>query len=872
MNFSLATVFLSFYRTVILDYPKSVVSLVAVFCSLSLYYSAENLGFNTDTAGMLSSELPFHQNRIQFWNTFPQDVRTILVVVDAATPETSKIAAERLQERLNQEKNVVKSVYIPGQEPFFDEQALLYLDIESLVGILNILATSQPLLGQLAENNSLERFLALIGRSITNSTTQFGFELKPLLRKIEEAFGDAEAGDYNEVSWQSLLTGGNPDLTRTRRFVIVKAALDYSRIFPASQTIQRIKNHTQAIESEMENVTFHMTGEIALQHEELESVSQGSLISAFISLVLVGVTLFAGLRSFRLILAALLTLVAGLAMTAGFATLTVGHLNMISIAFAVLYIGLGVDYAIHFCLHYQSHSNHGKSVTEALIAGARSVAPAIALCAITSATGFYSFIPTAYSGVSELGVISGTSMFIALVLTLTFLPALLRLMKAVPTQRTENSVKQLKPAEPDATFRRRNQIIRWSALALALASIFALPYITFDFDPMHLRNPQTESVTTYNDLVQDPNASPLTLAVLESNQEQMLTVADQIRKLATVDKVLTIDSFIPKNLEPKLEIIEDMNDVLGPMPRPFPGLYDNDRQKKAYIEFQEAVKKAITIHRGSDLEPELVSLRDRFNHFNNAEKPRGSEMQVLKLFEKNLLSSLPVTIDLLQKALKAKAFHSGHLPLELKERWVGPEGIYRMQVYPKKDITQLENLRAFVEDVQSVAPHATDLPVIYYEAGKEVVKAFQQALITALAAITAVLLVVLKSIRQTSLVLMPLILAALMTCAATVLIGLPFNFANIIAVPLLLGLGVDSGIHVMHSFRKNLYSKNFSLMRNITSRGIFFSSLTTVFSFSSLAFSSHTGTASMGILLAIGIFFTLFCTLVVMPAFMQAEK
>ncbi|MGR9107316.1 MAG: MMPL family transporter, partial [Gammaproteobacteria bacterium] len=388
------------------------VLLVVLLCAGSLYYSIANLGFNTDTVEMLSPQLRFHQNRIRLWQTFPQDVKTILVVVDAPSPESARKVTDRLAAQLRATPKLVESVYVPFDGSFFEEEALLYVDTGELATLVEQLTAAQPLLGRLAKRNSLEEFLRLIGAALTDRENRVALDLKPLIETIHRAFIDARAGRFDAVSWQRLLASHATDLNSTRRFLIVKGYLDYRQIFPARETVDAIRNYAKSIEAETVGVRIRMTGETVLQHEELESVSQGSAISAIVSLVLVCTTLFLGLRSLPLIFATIATLIAGLVLTAGFATLAIGHLNMISIAFAVLYIGLGVDYAIHLCLHYQAHLKPDRTRNEALMAGIRAVTPALFLCAITSAVGFYSFIPTSFSGVSELGVISGTSMFI----------------------------------------------------------------------------------------------------------------------------------------------------------------------------------------------------------------------------------------------------------------------------------------------------------------------------------------------------------------------------------------------------------------------------------------------------------------------------
>ena len=232
----------------------------------------------------------------------------------------------------------------------------------------------------------------------------------------------------------------------------------------------------------------------------------------------------------------------------------------------------------------------------------------------------------------------------------------------------------------------------------------------------------------------------------------------------------------------------------------------------------------------------------------------------------SLLSSLPATIRTLEQGLQASEISLDTLPADLVERWRSANGVYRVQIFPKKDLNELENLREFIREAQRVDPDVTDLPVTYLESMNEVVKAFQEAFSIAMAAITILLLLILRNLKDTLLVLLPLLLASLFTAAATVIFDVPFNFANIIALPLLFGLGVDNGIHMAHRMHY-LQSRDDNLLGTSEAQGVFYGSLTTIWSFSSLAFMAHRGTASMGILLAIGLLLSLVCALVVLPAF-----
>jgi hypothetical protein len=244
------------------------------------------------------------------------------------------------------------------------------------------------------------------------------------------------------------------------------------------------------------------------------------------------------------------------------------------------------------------------------------------------------------------------------------------------------------------------------------------------------------------------------------------------------------------------------------------------------------------------------------------------EKDLLRSVENDLLATLPQALDRLRMATEASAFEEKDLPVSLTSHWHSQTGEYRLAVYPAEDINDNQALRRFVDAVQEVAPQATGAPMVTLEAGDAVVHAFIQAFSLALLGITVALLILLRSVKYTLLVLAPLLLSSLFTAAFTVLLDIPFNFANIIALPLLLGIGIDSSLHMVHrSINNELVSE--ILIHTSTARAIFYSALTALVDFASLMFSPHQGTASMGVLLTVGLALTLICTLVILPVLLR---
>ena len=616
-------------------------------------------------------------------------------------------------------------------------------------------------------------------------------------------------------------------------------------------------------------VQIRVTGEPALAHEELESVTRGAGTAGVLALVMVSVVLIAGLGSWRLVLATLGTLLVGLAWTAGFTTAAIGSLNLISVAFAVLYIGLGVDYAIHLCLRYRELVHRGAAHGEALDAAARDLGISLALCAVTTGLAFYAFVPTEFAGVSELGIISGTGMFIGLAATLTVLPAILTLMPLPPPR-------AVSVGRPFGDFRPPSQGLKWAsaparfrvpvitlAAVLGFGAFAAAPYARFDDNPLNLRDPEAESVIAYRDLLAARDPSPWTLSVLRSGFDDAGRLAQRLEALESVKEVRWAATFVPEDQPGKLERIEDLALMLGPdldltaAAIPDPGTegrragFERLRRAVGALAEKGAPQRGAALAR-SALDTLAADVDDA----------------ALQSFERRLTGALPGQIERLSRSLDAEPVTVDSLPLWLREQWIARDGRYRLEIHPGEHVEPRPALVRFIADVQRIAPEATGTPLVYLKSGEAVAGAFVQALACAVVLVAAVLVLVSRRKRDAALIMTPLLLAGALTVAAMVALGIAFNFANVIALPLLLGIGVDNGIHMVHRARGA--TDPGGVLATSTARAVLTSALTTICGFGSLAFSPHPGMASMGAVLTIGLFVTLACTLIVLPAIMAA--
>jgi len=847
--------------------------LITLLTAISLYYTATHLSFKTDTNTMLSEDLPFRQAYTRFQTKFPQFKDDILIVIDGNIPEMARDGVNRLYSRLQTEKTLFQDVYRPAGGPFFEKHGLMYLSRTKLEELADNLAEIQPFLGKLTRDMSLRGLVSMLDSAAKARIDGTDIELKKIFGHMHDAIEAELAGNPYRLSWEELMLGDHPSGDGRRRFILAQPRLDYGRMLAAEPAMSAIRTMAHDLELDADHgVRVRMTGGLALGYEELVSVSKGATLTGFLAMLLVVIVLFVGMRSMRLVAITLLALLSGLILTAGFATLAIGHLNLISAAFAVLYIGLGVDYAIHLCLRFQELGRTGRySVSEALKASTKDVGVSLILCAITTSIGFYSFVPTAYAGVSELGIISGTGIFISLFVTMTVLPAMFGVWQSpklfsafgYPSKPRFQSIVEF-PI-------RHRYSVRVGIILLGLIALWLLPRTTFNYNPVDLRDQSSESVTTFNDLMKRSATTPWRTIILAPDAATARQYEHQLKGLDVVDKVVSIFDLVPGQQDEKVAIIGDMQLIMGELPR------DDDKHQPPTIQEQLASLERLrtrldqysVIASGMPEADVGQKLRDSIDRFLLRVKSsdRGQQRSIIEHLEDNLLHTMPENLARLQTSLQATSFTIRDLPKSIVDRWLNPDGTYRLEVFPKENISINAALRRFVTQVQKIVPDATGTPSFTLGAGDAVVGTFAQAFLTALAAIFIFLLLLLRSIKDSILIVAPLLLASALICAASVALDIPFNFANIIALPLLMGMGVDNGIHMVQRAHLSL-SEGENLLHTSTARAVVFSALTTICGFGSLAFSPHAGTASMGQMLTIGIVIILTGTLVVRPAFL----
>jgi hypothetical protein len=831
-------------------------ALVAISLLLTValgYYVAQHATVDSDINKLINPKLPWRQQEAALDRAFPQNADLLAIVIDAKIPDQAEDAAEALATALKSETTLFHTVRRPDGGRFFQRNGLLFLPLSEVQDVANQIISAQPLISTLAADPSLRGVLDALGlaaQGISRGALEAA-ELEAPFSIIADATNAALAGHHEPLSWQTLLTGRNPDPLELRRFVLTQPILDYADIEAGAPATAAIRSAAEKLGLTPENgVTVRITGPVALSDAQFATLSRGAGFSTALSIGLLCAWLLVGLRSLRLSVAILVTLVVGLIATAAFAVAAVGAFNPISIAFAALFVGIAVDFGIQFGVRYRDERFRANNLVTALGKAATGVGMPLTVAALATAAGFFAFVPTDYTGVSELGLIAGVGMVIALLLTLTLLPALLALLR-LPGERRPVGFAGAAPV--DRFMRRRRGLIIVVGAVLMVGSALLTLRLPFDFNPLNLQNPDEEAVSTLFDLMASPSTTPYTAEVLRPSIDDATKLADQLEKLPEVAQAVSISSYVPEGQKEKLAIIEDTRQLLGPTlapPTVKPPPTDEqilDALRRAAVEIKLAsANGSIAAGRIAKAFDDAVA--------------RGPS--VIPALRANIEAGIGRRLEILRLSLDPEEITLATLPPELKSEWVSSDGRARVSIFPKGDARDNAELRRFVDVIRPIAHDATGAPITMLESAATVLHGFMTAGALALIAIAVLLVVVLRHPRDVLLVLTPAVFAGLLTLATAVILGVPLNFANIIALPLLLGIGVAFDIYFVMRWRTG----DENLLQSSTARAILFSALTTGTAFGSLAVSSHPGTADMGKLLTLALFFTVLCTFFILPA------
>ena len=832
--------------------------------ALALVFSAARFDMTTDTAALISPDVDWRKQERAMEAAFPQLSDVMLVVVDGATPELAEGSAAKLSAKLAADPAHFRLVRRPDGGDFFAREGLLFGSTEDVRKTTASLIEAQPMLGPLAADPSLrgvDTALSAMLDGVEAKATTLDKIDRPM-RAIAEATERSLDGKPAWFSWQQLFVQGKGSLAPPkRRLILAQPVLDHGALMPGEAASDSVHAAAKSLGLDAAHgVSVRLTGEVPLADEEFATLQENIGLVGLVMLAAMLVTLWFATRSVRLVAAIFGTIIIGLIVTTAVGLLAVGRLNLISVAFIPLFVGLGVDFGIQICVRFNAERVAGLEPAPALQAAAAALGTPLLLAAGAVFLGFGAFLPTAYVGIAELGVIAGLGMVIALGLSITLLPVLVLLFRpGAPIQ--EVGFAGLAPA--DRFLERRRKTVLWAFGGSMAVSIALLPLVVFDFNPLHLRDPRAPSMQTLADLTRDPDRTPNTIDVLAPNPGATASLVKRLSALPEVSQVISVDSFVPDEQPAKLALTLDASMLLDITLSPLDvAAAPGDAELVASLSQIAGRLKTVAGADPSKGAADARRLGAVFSRLAAASPARRAAVNAM------LAEPLTVMLDQVRATLQAEPVTRASLPPELLRDWVAPDGHARLQVFPKGDGNDNDVIRRFRAAVATITPAISGLPVATQAAASTVAGAFVQAGVIAFLLVSLLLLWALRDLREVAFTLAPVILSIFLTLATCVVIGQPINFANIIAFPLLFGVGVAFHIYFVMAWRGGATD----LLQSSLARAVLFSALATGTAFGSLWLSDHPGTASMGKILMISLAWTLVCALVFEPALLGPPR
>ena len=837
--------------------PVIVLLLGVVLTGAALVYTAQHFALTADTSELISTKLKWRQNELAFDRAFPQFNNLTMIVVDGATPELADAAATRLTAALQAKPELFKAVRRPDGGAFFDRNGLLLLPLDEVAAATQGLTRARPMLASLAADPSLRGVLATISNALEG--IKYGqatlHDVEPAMTALADTFEKVAAGKPAFFSWRTLIAGQPARPSETRHIVLVQPVMDYAALEPGAAASEAIRATARSLGLDaVHGVTVRLTGLVPLSDEEFATLAQDAhLLLGAMFAALLGI-LWLAVRSARVVIAILVTTIVGLIMTAAIGLLAIGRFNLISVAFIPLFVGLGVDFSIQFSVRSLTERLIHPHLRAALIATGATIGRALALSAAAIGAGFFAFLPTSYVGVAELGTIAGLGMIVAFALCIVLLPALLMLLRPPAGRLAEVGFTMLAPV--DTLVRRYRRTVLVGALAVAIASCALLPLVSFDFDPLNLKSAKVESMTALQALSSDPDWTPDAINILSPSLAASEPLVSRLDALPAVSRTVTLNSFVPAQQKEKLALIGNAATLLKPVLDVAPLAPPSDPELQRSLAVTAASLRRVA---ADATESAAVSARRLADVL---ERLQAATPDVRAAAAFAVVTPLKVMLEQTRALLQAGPVTLKTLPPELVADWIAKDGRARIQVLPRDNGEDNASLRRFADAILAIAPDATGRPISISASGDTVVEAFLQAGLYSLLAIILLLAVVLRRAHDVLLTMLPVLLSGLLTFATCAALDLPLNFTNIIALPLLFGVGVAFNIYFVLAWRAG----ETGMLQSSLMRAVVFSALTTATAFGALWLSSHPGTASMGRLLMISLGWELLVTLLFRPA------
>ncbi len=852
-----------------------------VLFAVCLLYTVRHLEFSTSRNDLVGSDKKYHQNFLAFKKEFPgQD--DLVVIVESDRQDKNRQFVERLGAKLEAETNLFTDVFYKGDLKLMGSKALLFVPQADLVELQKKVKDYQPFIKNFSQATNLVSLFTILNRQFRTAKQEANAENESMLgalpaleRIVNEAREGLQRPGKAPSPGVSALFGGGPEAEREmyitfgggRLYLVTAHAKNEALVGDA---VERLRVLVEETKREVPGVSVGVTGEPVLEFDEMAQSQVDTTVATIVSLVLVLIIFIYGYAESGRPLKANAVLVVGLVYTMGFTTLTVGHLNILTITFAPMLIGLAIDFGAHLVARFEEELRHGKSEREAIMLAMVNTGQGIFTGAATTAGAFFAMGITNFKGIQEMGIIAGGGLLICLVPMMTLLPVLLLRGKqniidhvAPPVDRRERI---------ERIWLNRPAAVLVVTAVLCVLSVARFGKVHFDYNLLNMQSAGLPAVVFEHKLINTASNSVLFGAVVATNLQQAAQLEQKLTNLTTVANVRSMSQFLAEDATPKLALIRQVKADAGAVqfakldlqPANVPELL---QVLFSFQGFVGAAENVVKTEGDAKLAGQFKSLKEAVQAWRNvlvAAPPAQAAAQTAQ-YQQALLDDLQDTFTTLASQ-EASALRAEDLPAPLRNRFIGVTGKYLLQVFPKSDVWQREPQEAFVKELRSVDPNVTGTPVQLLEYTTLLKDSYIEAAWYATAAIALMVFLHFRSLVCVVLSLLPVAIGTVWMVGFMGWFGIPFNPANIMTLPLVVGIGVTNGIHILNRFGEE---KNPSILARSTGLAVLVSGLTTIAGFGSLILAKHQGIESLGYVMAVGTVTCMAAALTFLPAVLQ---
>lgn len=851
-----------------------------VLCAICIWYTLTHLEFDMSRNNLVGSEKKYHQIYLKFKKDF--NVRDdFVVVVESEDAGKNRQFVERLGAKLEKEKALFTDVFYKGDLKMLGPKALLFLDEPTLDELYKTLKEYRPFIVNFAQANSLNALFTLVNRQFRgasreqNAQTESMIKAIPALQRVIDEAADSlrRFGTPPSPGITALFGGG--DQAEQEQYITFAKGRIYLvnartvREDQGTEGVERLRELVRETYEEVPGVNVGLTGEPVLEYDEMVQSQRDSTVATIVSLVVCAVLFIVSYSETGRPLKATAALLIGLGYTLGFTTLTVGHLNILTVTFLPILIGLAIDFGVHLITRYEEELRRGESSRVAIERALVNTGMGIFTGCLTTAGAFFAMSFTDFKGIQEMGIITGGGMLMSLIPMMTFLPALILRGRQNKMDQEEHSRPSRRERFERLWLDRPVAVVTLVVVGTLLALI-PMRRVYFDYNLLHMQSSGLPAVEFEHKLIDSASKSVLYAAVVARSKEEALQLETALTNLPTVASVDTMAKYLVGDQTRKLQRIAEIKKEVAPIdfapPDPEPvNVPELSRTLWSLYGYLGLAIQEVQKENQPDLEKSLRSLQNSISDFRH-EMLTGDRRQVaqkLGAYQRALFQDLQETFRAIRTQDDSSALTEEGLPPNLRARFIGRDGLHLLQVYPKHDVWQRKEQEAFVREVRSVAPDATGTPIQLLEYTTLLKNSYIQAAYYSLAAIVVLVFFHFRRVSSVLLALIPVAIGTLWTVGLMGIIGVPFNPANIMTLPLVVGIGVTNGIHILNRFAEE---QNPSILARSTGKAVIVSALTTIAGFGSLIPAKHQGIQSLGIVMSIGVAMCMVAAVTFLPA------